>query len=281
MIVLLCACSSKTIKWQDVESRYSEIETNCQSYMADAKTITRQDYQVLLNSIIDNIESFEAGIDKENEAVADTLYESACKLLNLSSYSNSIFANNLQKLSQNVKDLVIAAYDKNDSFSQLKTQITDQLNEIESWQDEDWSTVEKYPSISWQEVETVYEQLKQDTANELTARRDVDETELENIKYTILNNYEKIINGVNENNQQAAYDIYTAAYKLQAYTQDIDVDSAVKVNTFAIHAMEYVEKAYGKKIDDSGYDFLNEIESVKKWPLSLFSELTALMKKYN
>ena len=281
MIVLLWACSSKTIKWQDVESRYSEIETNCQSYMADAKTITRQDYQVLLKSITDNIENFEAGINKDNETIADTLYESACKLLKLSSYSNSIFANNLQKLSQNVKDLVIAAYDKNDSFSQLKTQIADQLNEIESWQDKDWSTVEKYPSISWQEVETVYEQLKQDIYNELTARKNVDETELENIKYAILNNYEKIINGVNENNQQAAYDIYTAAYKLQAYTQDIDVDSAVKVNTFAIHAMEFVEKAYGKQIDDSGYDFLNEIESVKKWPLSLFSELTALMKKYN
>ena len=89
------------------------------------------------------------------------------------------------------------------------------------------------------------------------------------------------MSGVKENNQQPAYDIYKAAYKLQAYTQNIDAESAIKVNDFAIHAMEYVQKAYGKQIDDSGYDFLDEIESAKKWPLSLWSELTALMKKYN
>lgn len=280
-VTLLCACSSKTIKWQDVEEKYNEIETNCQSYMADEKTITKQDFTLLINNISDNIEDFQAGIIKDNEEIAQTLYENACKLLNLSSYSNSIYANSLQKFAQNVKDLVISAYDNADNFSELKTQITDQLNKIDTWQDKEWKTIEKYPSVSWSEVETIYQQLEQEVSNELTPRAKVDETELENIKYTIINNYESILSGVKENNQQPAYDIYKAAYKLQAYTQNIDAESAIKVNDFAIHAMEYVQKAYGKQIDDSGYDFLNEIESAKKWPLSLWSELTALMKKYN
>ena len=280
-IVLLCACGPKTLKWQDVEKTYQEIEQNCQSYMADSKTITKNDYQQLLTAIKDNIENLEVGINKENAGVADTLYESACKLSKLSSYSNSIDASTLQKLAQAVKDLVIAAYNKVDNFSELKTQIIDQIAEIENWEDKNWATLERYPSISWEEAETIYQQLEETVSEELTPRSKVDETELEDIKYAILNNYEKILNGVNENNKQAAYDLYSAAYKLQAYTEGIEEDSAVKVNSFAIHAMEFVQKGYGKSIDDSTYDFLNEVESAKKWPLSLWSELTALMKKYD
>ena len=103
------------------------------------------------------------------------------------------------------------------------------------------------------------------------------ETDLEEYKNTILNNYELIADGIDEKNRENADVIYEAAVALREYTLGLEAEAPEKVHRFACQAIEYVKAAYGEKIDDPDYDFPALAKDAQKWTLSLWNELIKLL----
>ena len=279
-VIMLGACSAKGLSWDDVKARYDELSETVGNAADQSDVFLKDDYEKILNNALESIEELNSGVDKDGEQTAEDLFRFAEGLVKITSLFSSDSSVQLALVAGEIKELVKAAYDKSPDFEQLKEKIRNDVLEILGWSKAQWLSVEKRQTLKWEDVADDYDSLYQETIKGLKRFRDVTETDLIGLKDTILNGYELIAYGIDENNRETADEVYAAAVSLKEYTQDLKGNAAEKVNRFATQTMEFVEAVYGKTVEDPDYDFLKEVENTGKWTLSMFNEITTQMKRW-
>ena len=279
--ILLTGCtSSKT--WQDVEQIYKDAEQAANQETNGVEVVLQQDYEELLNELDGYVENTEFSQNDENQEKLTNIYKIAQQIQVLSSLSNGNCAQELLALANNSKQLVQSIYsgDK-DTFNSLKNDVDAQISDISNWADDQWSTVEKKALILWDSVSSKINEIEENAKDDLTSFNKLTETELEELKHTVIDNYELIKDGVTEDTNNVAQQIYEAATKLQLYTKRIYSDEADKVYYFAKDAQSYVKECYGKVLDEEEafkQNFEDDIAQAKKWTQSTWNEITKELK---
>ncbi|MBR4421428.1 MAG: hypothetical protein IKS69_02735, partial [Erysipelotrichaceae bacterium] len=262
-----------------VKDRYDALNDSVENKAEIYDTFLKNDYMNILNEVSSQIEDFDTGITKDDADKAEKLYSIAIGLEKIASLFSTDSSQQMMLLAEQIKQLVVAAFNKSNDFKDLKVSIQEKITEISSWESDQWKEIEKRKKIGWDTVSEHYEELLEEVEETLTRRWDITESELEELKDLILARYEEIGNGVDESNQEAADALYVAGWKLKEYTEDLDGDAAEKVFQLGKQTMEYVQQAYGKTIDDPDYDFPSQIRAAGKWTLSLLNEVTTKMKQ--
>ena len=278
LTILLCACSN-SLKWEDVQDKYTEMENSVVNLAEQSEEFLKKDYEVLLKDIDQNLEELQSGVSKDDTAAADTLYETAIKLDKIASLFSNDSSAQLTLLAQGIKDLVILAYGKTDGFIEMRNGIKEKVNEILNWSDEMWAPVEKRALLKWEDVAESYDEFAKEIIANMTKKKEVTEDQLVMLKNDITDNYVKIKDGVTKENEEYAKILYKAGLLLQEYTDKMKGDAAAKVNALATHTIEFVMNGYGVPIEDETYDFFNEAESARKWTLSLWNEVVARLAR--
>ncbi|MBR5341438.1 MAG: hypothetical protein IK151_05885 [Erysipelotrichaceae bacterium] len=278
LCVLLAGCGSSTLAWDDVKEKYSAYDSEAMKLAEEYTTFLKGDYLKIIYAVQNGIDTLTAGIKKDEEVTAEELYQNAAVLEYLTSSNNSIYADKLAKLAVRIKDLVEAAYSKASDFAAIKDEITAEIEEVNSWNDEQWQQVEKHRLIPWSEVVEEYEAMEENISDDLKSAKEISENDLEVYKETIDNNYTAIQNGVTELNKKNADAMYEAGLILQYYLEDLKGDSPEKAYRLAASACDYVKQCYGEAAS-SEYNFLTEVKSAEKWTLSVWNEITTLLRK--
>lgn len=279
--IILTGCSKK-LTWQDVESSYNDIVNYCLKETSNIEEITKQDYTKLLTQLNEYIDSVKYSQDEENQDLLKKTYETAQYISAFASMFDGNCAQQLISLAGNAKDLVMAEYGgDSDQFAKLKESIKASINEISTWSDEQWAAVEKQAKILWESVAKTFEDIEDKVKDNLTSFSDIAETELEDLKHTIIDNYELVKDGITENNEDIAKGIYSAAVKLEQYTKKISTEKADAVWQFAKDTQSFIKSCYGKVLEESealkmNYD--EEIAAAKKWTQSTWNEITRELK---
>ena len=275
--ILLSGCGKKTVSWDDARDKYEKEYAATIERAAAYETYSAGELYHLTGMIIDRIEEITPGVTAENEEGLLSLYSDAVILEQLSSRSNSLQSRKLSEFAAGVQELIGLAYEKNSAFNTAKSELLVKAEEIRNWNEEDWELAAIRKKIRWPEVEEYYLAMEDEVIMNLSDADELGETDLEEYKKTILNNYELIADGVDEKNRENADVIYEAAVALREYTADLEGESAEKVCRFAFQAIEYVKASYGEKIDDPDYDFPILAKDAEKWTLSLWNELIKLL----
>ena len=276
IIGLLTGCGAKNIAWSDAQSKYDEAYKQMIETAAAYDSYSIDEFKQLTDSVIAKAAEVESGVKEEDEEGLLSLYKDAILLQQLSGESNSIEANSLNLLSEDIQDLIKAAYDK-EKLDDRKNAISQKAAEIQAWSDDNWALVEKKKKISWSQVASHYETLEADTIAALPYASQLSETDLEGYKNTILSNYPLIKEGVLEENQANADAVYEAGIALKYYMEDLEGEDAKKVYDLGYQAMEYVKSCYGEAIEVPDYRFEELAASAEKWTLSLWNELIKLL----
>jgi PBP1b-binding outer membrane lipoprotein LpoB len=277
LFLLLSACGAKTASWDDVKEKYTEAYQAAVNDAAGYEEYSAAQFQSLIDQIFTGVGELNSGVKADAEEDILSLYKNAALLEQLSQRSNSVQSRTLGEFADAITKLIQAAYEKSSDFDALKSQILAKAEEITGWSDEDWKLAAFKKKISWAQVVEAYETLEEETISNLPRADKISELELEEFKNTIINNYELIQDGVNEDNRENADVIYEAAVSLREYTQDLQGETAEKVLRFANQTIDYVRQAYGEKVEDPDYDFLKTAEEARKWTLSVWNELIKLI----
>ncbi|MBQ1900166.1 MAG: hypothetical protein II153_04600 [Erysipelotrichaceae bacterium] len=235
-----------------------------------------EEFKTLTSNVINKAAEVTSGVKEEDEEGLLSLYKDAILLQQLSGQSNSIEANSLNLLCEDVQALIKAAYEK-EKLEDLKDAVAKKAAEIESWSDTNWALVEKKKKLTWSEVASHYEELETVTIDSLPYASELTETDLEGYKNTILNNYPLIKDGILEENQANADAVYEAGLALRYYMEGLDSEDAVKVYDLGEQAIEYVKSCYGEPITLPDYRFEQIAAGAEKWTLSLWNELIKLL----
>ncbi|MBQ6560128.1 MAG: hypothetical protein IJL85_04795 [Erysipelotrichaceae bacterium] len=278
MTLLLCSCSN-SLKWENVQDKYMEMEETVENIAEKADEFTRKDYESLLNEIEEDVDVLQAGVAKDDTETVDRLYETAVKLEKIAGLFSTDGSAQLELLAESVKELVVLAYNKTDGFEDLRNGVKEKLNGIRSWSDDMWAPIEKRMLVKWEDVMESYDEFAKDVIKNMTKKKEVTEDQLVAMKNYIVDHYDEIRYGITEDKQEVAQELYAAALQLQEYTNKMKGDAGPKVNAFATHAIEYIQNAFGVPIEDETYDFLNEAESARKWTLSLWNEVVARLQR--
>lgn len=279
-LLLLCGCSKK-VSWDEVQNVFKDAEKQAQDNI-NTDIILKEDYQGLITELNAYLGDIEFSQDQDNQDTLKKAYRVAEYIELFASLFNGNCAQQLLTLAGNTKGLVKSIYDGNkDEFNSLKTTIDNEIYEISSWADDEWSTIEKKARLVWSDVQTQIEQLQEQAKESIEEFDSVAETELENLKHTIIDNYQLIKDGVTEDTDAIAKKMYTAAVQLREYTRYIDGEQADKVWEFAKHAQAYIEERYGKTLDEDEkleQDFSVDAEDAAKWTQSTWNEITRNLK---
>lgn len=281
-ISLLAGCSpSKT--WEDVVNIYSQVENEVKSVVENVKIITKEDYETILKEITTSIDSLQFSLKDENEDLLKKLYKGAIYIEMFSSIFKGNCAQQLLALSKDIITLVKLPYggDSN-TFDAIKNSIKTKIDEIKNWTKEDWRSVEQLQPVIWDDdIAQAFQTLEENAKDDLTAYNELTEHELDELKHSIIDNYDLIKNGIDTENDKIARQMYTAASKLEAYTKRIYSEEADNVYYFAKHIKSFIKQCYGKVLEedeifDVNYD--EEVAAARKWTQSTWNIITTELK---
>ena len=281
ILILLSGCTEK-IKWEDVESTYKQTEKEIKNITNNIEVIYSDDYKDLLTELNNYVDNTEFSQDEDNQNQLKKAYKVALYIEGYASLFEGSSSEKLLLLARNVKNLVKSVYggEKAD-FNSLKEEIQSNINEISSWADEQWSSVEKKTKLLWNDVQEEFNQVEEEAKASLIAFDKLAEYDLEELKHTIIDNYQLIKEGVNEDTHEITKQMYAAALKLKEYTRKIYNDDADKVYEFAKHTISYIQEAYGKVLEDEEKlkdNFDVDIDNATKWTQSTWNQITKELK---
>lgn len=280
ILILLSGCTEK-IKWEDVENTYKEAEKEVKNNI-NTEVISSQDYKGLLTELNDYLEDVEFSQDQDNQDLLKRTYKAAEYIEIFASLFEGSSSEKLLLLVRDVKNLVKSVYGgEKDDFNSLKGKIQSNINEISSWADDEWSSVEKKAKLLWDDVEEEFNQVEEDAEASMIAFNKLAEYDLEELKHTIIDNYQLIKDGVTEDTNEIAKQMYSAALQLKEYTRKIYSEDADKVYEFAKHTISYIQEAYGKVLQDDEkltQSFEIDVDNATKWTQSTWNEITKELK---
>lgn len=281
ILILLTGCAKK-IKWEDVENTYKEAEKEVKNITDTIEVISKDDYKGLLTELNDYIGEAKFSQDQDNQDLLKRTYKVAEYIELFASLFEGSSSEKLLALAHDVKKLVKSVYGgEKDDFNSLKEEIQLNINEISSWADDQWSTVEKKAKLLWGDVEEQFDQVEEDAEESMIAFNKLAEYDLEELKHTIIDNYQLIKDGVTEDTNEIAKQMYSAALQLKEYTRKIYSDDADKVYEFAKHTISYIQEAYGKVLEDEDklkQSFEVDVDNATKWTQSTWNEITKELK---
>ena len=79
LIVLLSACSAKTLKWEEVKENYTELE-NVSANTAAPEAFMKSDYLKIFDELKEELNTLQKGIEKDAEDNAIAIYNNALSL---------------------------------------------------------------------------------------------------------------------------------------------------------------------------------------------------------
>ena len=273
ILLLLLAGCSKTISYEDVRTSYDEAYAAAINEASAYENYSISQFQDLTSTVVTKLKDLENKMNEENSQKALSLYRDTILLEQLSSRSNSLQSRELSEFCTKIEELIPKAYDKDDAFAREKESLLSEGENILTWTEEDWRLVEIRKKILWNEVSSSYEAMEEELKASFPDAQEMQETDLEHYKNIILASYMEIKDGIDETNRQCADEIYSSAYALKYYTEDLESNSAIRVTTFADQAMKYVMESYGVSIEDPDYDFFREAENASKFTLSMWNEI--------
>ena len=274
LCIAMCACS-KTVTWEDVSEKFTQVQESATDPSENSEVFLAADYKKIISTIKEEI----ASLDKADEDVLLKIYGDASTLeKSVSSYSNEQSAQ-IKQLSDKAKELVRSYYEKGSDQTVLKEELDEMFETILNWSQDEWVSIEKRKLLTWAEVESDYEALKEEAIANMTYRKDVTENELEELNQTIVDNYKLISEGITDANRDKADEMYKAAVVLKEYTKNLKTANCKKVADYADDAISYVMGLYGAEVTDEDYDFIKRAESAAKWSLNLWNEVTTQLKR--
>lgn len=280
-VFLLTGCQKK-LTWQDVEDSYKQVEQEVKNNVDQKDIILKEDYQELIDELDSCITNVEFSQKEENQNILRNAYKTSQYIGLLASLFDGNCAQQLIALSLDGKALSKSIYENNkDDFNNLKDKVLSEINEITNWNDEQWRTVEKKAKILWNNVETKFDEIAQEAKDNITEYGEVAENELDTLKHTIIDNYDLVKDGITEDTNQIAQDMYIAAIKLEQYTRRIYGEASDIVWNFAKDTQSFIKECYGKVLDeDEAYKdiYTSEIEDAKTWTQSIWNEITTNLK---
>lgn len=283
ILILLSGCSKK-LAWDDVESIYKDAEQEVNNILGTIETVSKDDYKGLLTELKDYIDEVKFSQDQDNQDLLKRTYKVAEYIETFASLFEGSSSQQLLALAQDAKNLIKSVYGGNkDDFNKLKEEIQTNIEDISSWADEEWSSVEKKAKLFWEDVEDQLNKIEEDAKESIIAFDRINEYNLEELKHTIIDNYQLIKDGVTEDTNEIAKQMYAAAIQLKEYTRKIYNDDADKVYEFAKHAISYIQEAYGKVLEDEDKlveSFDADIANATKWTQSTWNEITKQLKLY-
>lgn len=282
-LLLLSGCGEK-VTWEEIQNVYKDVENQVKNNIS-IDVVSENDYKELVTKINDYIGQISYSQSDENQDKLTKIYNAAEYLELFASLFDGNAAHTLLSLASNSKGLVKSIYDGNkDEYESLKAKIDEQIIEIENWTKDEWSTVEKKAKLAWKDVESQIESLQEEAKDNLKTFSEVAETDLEELKHTIIDNYQLIKDGVTEDTDAIAKKMYEAALQLKEYTRYINSDSADEVWQFAKDTIAYVEERYGKILSEEEKPELNyedEANAASKWTQSIWNEITKDLKLFS
>lgn len=270
----MCACS-KTPTWEDVSEKFMQVQESATNPAENSDIFLAADYKKIISAIKEEI----ASLEKTDEEALLKIYGDAAVLeKSVSSYSNEQ-SSQIIKLSDKIKELVRSYYEKGSNQTAVKEELDEMFETILNWSQDEWVTIEKRKLLTWTEVESDYEALKEEVIANMTYRKDVTEIELEELNETIVDNYKLISEGITDANRDKADEMYKAAVVLKEYTENLKTANCKKVADYADDAISYILGLYGAEVTDEDYDFIKRAESAAKWSLNLWNEVTTQLKR--
>lgn len=282
-LLLISGCSEK-ITWDEIKNVYTQVEKDVKNSIS-MDVVLEDDYKEIINDLDEYINNIDYSQNETNQDKLTKIYTAAEYLELFASLFDGNIAHSLLSLAGNSKGLVKSIYEGNkDKFNSLKQDIENQLKEINLWTKEDWSTVEKKAKLSWSDIESQIESLQEEANSELIEFDKVAETDLEELKHTIIDNYKLIQDGVTEDTDDIAKQMYEAALQLKEYTRYIYSDSADEVWQFAKDTIAYIEERYGKILSEDEkptQNYEDEVKAASKWTQSVWNEITKDLKLFS
>ena len=278
IFALLVGCSKTKITWDDVKADYDAVINDVAKISENSKTFYKDDY---LNAL-DELKDLVSNLDNNTEENKTNLLK-ICKLAHSMSNVASTFeedsAKMIVELSYNVDELIQSAYEEDENkFTENKDETLSLIETIEEFSDDDWAKIEKKITLTWSEVKGQYEIVEAEAKLNMSDYKEVSEYELDDLKSTIIANYETIKYGVTDYTNDYAKEIYDAAYRLEIYASKAKCEEGNTVYEFASNAKKYVRMCYGDNSDILDHDFALDIESAKKWTQSLWNVITMNLK---
>lgn len=283
VLSLITGCSKKQVLWTDVQENFESVMTEVNDITSKMETIVRDDYKGLLTELKDYVNDAKYDVEEDNQDLLKRAYKVAYYIEKLASRAKSEYADELLNISKEVKNLCKGAFEeeKEEEFYTIKVNIIDAINNCLNWQDKQWAKVEVLEKIKWADVEEEILQIENTAWYDTKTNEEVSEYDLDDLKHVILDNYELIEDGITENNDEIAKEIYYAAVQLESYSRRIYNAESNKVKEFALASQSYVKQMYDKTLEDWEVlekDYVEYANDASKWTQSTWNEIIAYLR---
>lgn len=283
LIAFIVTGCDKSKNWDDVKPTFDDAKKQVDENVSlQDDVINQAEYEKLIDDINKTLDEVKFSQDDDNTQKLIKMYKAAEYIGLFMSLFDGNCAQQLLSMSTGINDLVQAIYNGDkDKFNEIKGGIQTVIDDTKTWTSAEWSTIEKKNKVLWDNVAEQIEKISDDINNKLTDFNELTENELDELKHVIIDNYELIKNGINEDTDKIAQEIYEAASKLEAYVGNLTHEQADKVRNFAKNAKSYVKQCYGKVLDESEQlknDFDNDVENAKKWTLSTWNQIVTQLR---
>ena len=157
-------------------------------------------------------------------------------------------------------------------------------NKVDDTDINDDNTVKRFRgniNTSWDEVEDDYNAIELEAREEVRNNKNITTDDIRNLTNTIQTKYQIIRNGITDDNEDDAKELYRSSIKLQEIAKKDDKRVQHEVTTLAENAEAMVKQFYGEAeddFDDLKEDFENGIDNIKNYTIDKWQEFMDLLK---
>ena len=142
---------------------------------------------------------------------------------------------------------------------------------------EDAETLDK----SWDEVKDDYEAIELEAKREISQMNDIEVNDIKSLENTIEEKYKNIKNGINEDNEEDAKDLYKSAIKIEEISKRNNKNINHELVTLSQDSKSLIKHYYGEAEDDFTNvknSFELRIENIKNYTEDKWQEFLDLLK---
>lgn len=136
-------------------------------------------------------------------------------------------------------------------------------------------------NTSWDEVEDDYNALEIEAKREADEMDDVTSTDVKELTDTIRSKYQSVKNGITDENEEDAKELYKSAIKLREIAKKDGNRVDHEITTMSENAIELVKHYYGetnRNFNDVVDEFENTLDNIKDYTEDKWNEFLDLIK---
>ncbi len=134
---------------------------------------------------------------------------------------------------------------------------------------------------SWDEVKDDYEAIELEAKREISQMNDIEVNDIKSLENTIEEKYKNIKNGINEDNEEDAKDLYKSAIKIEEISKRNNKNINHELVTLSQDSKSLIKHYYGEAEDDFTNvknSFEAGIENIKNYTEDKWQEFLDLLK---